>query len=507
VLVAARYSWLDQLLQRLAPPSALGYFALPRWDDYQVAATLRLGRSETLSLYFLAADDRIDRTLDADDPARARSDVRTRSSYRVMIPYRREADGATTWATPFFGRDRSSYTTDFAGRPTRFDRDAWIIGARVGQARRLGRRLLLTVGVDLQGSRTRVARAGSLTLPPREGDLYVFGQPPGDDLLTDDFSALQIDAAPYAELELRHGPIVLTPGVRLDLGFVAGSHLTPPIPGAPTVGFQRLDAALDPRLSLRVRAHRRVAVTAACGLYHQPPDPADLSPVFGNPTLAPARALHVTAGLESRLTDALDLEVVGYYKQLDGLATRSPAPAPVVGALLLPEGTGTAYGGQLLLRQRPWRGLSGFVAYTVGRSERTDHPGGPTRLFDLDQTHGLTAVVSYALRGFLFGARLRYATGAPRTPVVGAFFDLRDDRYQPLFGAQNSVRLGDFMQVDLRVDRTFAWARAALDLYLEVQNVTARGNAEELLYSEDYTHRGTLTGLPTLAVLGAKVRF
>jgi hypothetical protein len=159
------------------------------------------------------------------------------------------------------------------------------------------------------------------------------------------------------------------------------------------------------------------------------------------------------------------------------------------------------------LRQRPWRGLSGFVAYTVGRSERTDHPGGPTRLFDLDQTHALTAVGSFAWRGFLFGARLRYATGAPRTPVLGAFYDVRDDRYQPLFGAQNSVRLGDFVQLDLRVDHTFVWARAALDLYLEVQNVTARGNAEELVYSEDYTRHGPLTGLPTLAVLGAKVTF
>jgi hypothetical protein len=46
-----------------------------------------------------------------------------------------------------------------------------------------------------------------------------------------------------------------------------------------------------------------------------------------------------------------------------------------------------------------------------------------------------------------------------------------------------------------------------LRLYLDVQNVTYRRNAEELAYSADYSQRGAITGLPTLAVLGARVTF
>jgi len=106
-----------------------------------------------------------------------------------------------------------------------------------------------------------------------------------------------------------------------------------------------------------------------------------------------------------------------------------------------------------------------------------------------------------------FGLRLRYASGFPRTPVVGAFFDARGDQFQPRLGAINATRLPDFVQLDLRIDRTITWSRVALELYLDVQNVTYQRNPEEIVYSRDYTQRRYLTGLPTLAVLGARVLF
>ncbi|HZS35301.1 MAG TPA: ligand-gated channel protein, partial [Polyangia bacterium] len=113
----------------------------------------------------------------------------------------------------------------------------------------------------------------------------------------------------------------------------------------------------------------------------------------------------------------------------------------------------------------------------------------------------------YQYRGWSFGARFRFSTGFPRTPVAGAFYDVRDDQFQPLFGAHNSIRIPNFYQLDLRVDRTFTWRRVALDLYLDVENVTYQRNPEEIVYSEDFARRGYITGLPTLAVLGARVQF
>ena len=129
---------------------------------------------------------------------------------------------------------------------------------------------------------------------------------------------------------------------------------------------------------------------------------------------------------------------------------------------LAQDGVGRSYGAQLLLRAAPWHGLSGWLSYTGGRSERRDHPTSAWRLFDYDQTHILTLLGEYAFRRWSFGARFRWATGFPRTPVVGSYFDARDDRYDPLFGAQNGIRIADFVQLDVRAEYAFVWSRAAL---------------------------------------------
>jgi hypothetical protein len=185
---------------------------------------------------------------------------------------------------------------------------------------------------------------------------------------------------------------------------------------------------------------------------------------------------------------------------------RDPSPTPKLAQALVQEGGGRAYGVQVLLRQQPWHGLFGWVAYTISRSERQDTPGTGWRLFDYDQPHVLTLVASKELGAWTVGLRFRYARGLPRTPVVGAFYDAKDDVYQPVFGAQNSIRLPDFWQLDVRVDRSFRLGDVGrLLVYAEGLNVTNRANAEEYVYGVDYTQRGTVTGLPVIAVLGARV--
>jgi hypothetical protein len=90
--------------------------------------------------------------------------------------------------------------------------------------------------------------------------------------------------------------------------------------------------------------------------------------------------------------------------------------------------------------------------------------------------------------------------------VNGAFYDAKDDVFQPIFGAQNSIRLPSFWQVDLRVDRSFRLGEGVrLLVYLEALNVTNRANGEEYVYNVNYTQRGTITGLPAIGMLGARV--
>jgi hypothetical protein len=89
--------------------------------------------------------------------------------------------------------------------------------------------------------------------------------------------------------------------------------------------------------------------------------------------------------------------------------------------------------------------------------------------------------------------------------VVSSFYDSRDDVFQPIFGAHNGIRVPGFLQLDLRIERAFAFQRTKLNVFLDVQNVTNRSNAEEIAYSYDYSARKYITGLPTLAVLGARL--
>jgi hypothetical protein len=120
----------------------------------------------------------------------------------------------------------------------------------------------------------------------------------------------------------------------------------------------------------------------------------------------------------------------------------------------------------------------------------------------------LGVVASYEYKGWIAGVRFRYTSGMPRTPVVGAFYDGRGDQYQPIFGAHNSIRVPDFLQLDLRAEKTFTFrGRFSLNVYLDVQNVTNRSNPEEIVYSYDFSQKGYILGLPVLAIAGARFQF
>lgn len=226
--------------------------------------------------------------------------------------------------------------------------------------------------------------------------------------------------------------------------------------------------------------------------------------MFGNPALGPATADHATLGERLLVTDSLSLEATGFVKWMANLTARNPVPSPPLAQALLADGTGRSYGLTVLVRLRLWRGFSGWVAYTISRSERRDAPGASWRLFDEDEPQVLTAVATQQVGPWTFSARFRASSGLPRTPVIGAFYDAKDDLYEPLFGPQNSIRLPAFWQLDARVDRAFAVGDARLHLYVEGLDVTNHANAEEYTYSPDYTQRGTIRGLPIVAVLGAR---
>lgn len=519
--VAGRYGYLDRTLKTVVSRDVGDFFPIPRYDDYQARASLSLGKDEELAITYLDSDDHLRRTVPSSDPSAVKTQDTDLVYRRLIVRYTRLLpDGSSVVFTPSFGYDSSHMAWNFGGTPLLLDVDTWQYAARASYRRRVGAYVTLSLGMDFEGRSASARRLGSIDLPAREGDITVFGQPPGNDLASDAWKITMLGAAPYLFAEINLGRLVLTPGLRFEPTVIEGNLRNPHSFTAPDLGYSRMDLARNPggpgilawmpnpRISASFRATRKLTLTAGGGVYGQPPQVEDLSPVFGNPGLVSSSAWHASAGGSYKLRGTLTLETVFFYKELYDLVARSAFTSPPVGQALLQTGKGRSYGGQLLLRQELAKGFFGWLTYSLSRSERQDRMGANWRLFDYDQTHVLTVLASYELgHGVQGGVRFRYTTGVPRTPVVGAYEQTKEGQYEPIFGAQNSIRLPAFYSLDLRLEKAFVFRRLKVNVFADVQNITNRKNPEEIIYSADFSQRDYITGLPVLAVVGARVDF
>ncbi len=510
VAVGGRYGYFDRVLPLVTDRDVGDYVVIPRYRDWQAKATFSLRAREELSLVLLGARDEARRALPSGDPSAVRAETTTRGFQRAYARYRRVLDdGAEVEATPFVGSDEDLYAASFGDVPASVEARSLVYGMRASYRAPLARSITLALGLDALGTRATLGRTGSLTIPGREGDLTYFGRPPGGDVATDAWSTHVLGLAPWLEAQVDLGPLTVTPGVRVEASLIETSRLLPQRGLTPPVGSDRVDVALDPRVAARLRVSSRVSLGASLGRYHQPPTPQDLSAVFGTPALISSSALHATAvaSITPLSPEAgLSIDAVGFYKRLSNLPVRTRAATPRLATALVQDGEGRAYGLELLVRKKLSRGLFGWISYTLSRSERR-YVGDPSyRLFDGDQPHVLAVVASQQLGEWTLGARFRYTSGLPQTAVVAAYRDLRGDRAEPIFGAQNAARLPAFYALDLRVERAFSLSeRARLVLSLDVLDATFHRNAEAIAYAPSFASHAYVTGLPTVALAGAKV--
>jgi TonB family protein len=509
--IAGRQSYLDRTL-KLATSRDVGEFIpIPTYYDAQFKLVQDLGDNESVELFVLTSRDELVRTVTNPDPAQTKREQDTTRFTRVILEYKKQsADGSSVFVVPSVGTDLHDNLEIFGGSPTEIRSDGFAFGLRAGYRGKVAPFLTVVSGVDIEGESTSLQRLGAVSLPPREGDVHVFGQLPPDQVNFDRWKTVLFSLAPYAQLDfsLLDGDLHVIPGLRLEPYVIGGNRITPVQADQPQIGFTHETTTVEPRLSLRYQVNHALALKAAFGIYHQAPFADDLSSLFGNPNLDVSRATHWLAGYNWRVSDTISLEMVGFYSATSNLVSRSAATTPLLAQALVQEGEGRAYGGQVLLRQELAAGFFGWASYSIIRSERKDHPGSAFRLFDFDQTHVATVVASYELgAGFEIGARFRYSSGFPRTPVAGAFYLSRRDIYEPVFGRQNSVRIPPFLQLDARVAKRFTFEQLKVEVYLDVQNVTNRENAEDIVYNFNYTNRDYITGLPILPVAGARIEW
>ncbi len=105
---------------------------------------------------------------------------------------------------------------------------------------------------------------------------------------------------------------------------------------------------------------------AGWGIYHQPPAPADLSAVFGDPMLGLESAEHLLRGVAVGMRpDVLSFEMTAFRVTSWKLDVRSPLPSPTVAEALLATGIGRTRGIQFLLRKQVGKRFFGWITYTM----------------------------------------------------------------------------------------------------------------------------------------------
>lgn len=490
-------SYIDALLPLVLPDDVpLSFDVAPRYYDYQFLTTWQPRRDDgtptgqRARLVWFGSLDKVELLFDSprnDPKLRGRVDGRI-MFHNALLQY---GSDVTPWLRQesqlSFGFNQISATI---GADFFFDLDFFVYAARSAWTARALPWLALRLGADIVLTDFSISLAAPS--PPREGENSVPVATQGTIGATR--SSLFSDPALFLDMLIEPTPrLSLIPGVRVDY-------------------WSLIDAwAVDPRLSGRYQLFEATALKAGVGLYQQPPTPDEADSAFGTPTLLPQRSVQASLGVEQRIIDGLEIEVTGFYKWIDRVIVRNPDPAArqdLSADTYTNDGTGRIFGLEVLLRASFGsfeRGFTGWLAYTFQRSYRTDAPGLSERLFDFDQPHILTALGTYRIGwGVSVGARFRFVSGNPSTPVLGAIYDAGTDTYVPLYGRSNSTRLAHFHALDVRIDKVWTFERWKLELYLDVQNIYNNANQEGWSYSYDYSQRARLTGLPILPILGIR---
>jgi TonB family protein len=484
ISAAVRRSNIDFVFENFVPKDAYSVVAAPVYYDYQLLSFFQLapktrlrvmgyGARDSLKLFFKNPPDT--------DPTISGKVGSTTAYHRVAVELEsRPEHGPHASASVTFGRIDAE--VHFGPLTQKFG--GYELHGRAETSVELHRTLRATAGADLYSWFV----AGEYRGPAPS---QVEGDPNGDSALaTQEIISARDDhirvvrPAAYAELAFRPtSELLILPSLRADyLGDVR-------------------HAALDPRLAVRYQLSSATTLKAGVGMYSQAPEWWQTIAGVGNPRVRPYRALQTSAGFEHQLGDFGKLGVEGFYKQLYDVIVSTEDNAP---PRFENEGRGRIYGGELSAQAR-WasQGMA-FLAYTLSRSERSDHGGG-YRLFDSDQTHILSLVLSQGLgKGWEVGARFRLVSGNPTTPINSAVYDARTGVYVPVYGRVNSDRDPFFQQLDLRVEKGFRAGPVKLAAYLELQNAYNAKNYQGADYAFDYSKKEQSPGMPFFPNLGFK---
>jgi hypothetical protein len=272
--------------------------------------------------------------------------------------------------------------------------------------------------------------------------------------------------------------LTVSAGVRTDVADV-GSETKNPVD------------QLSPRVSARWQWSTNWSFNVGSGIYYQLPPYTALGfrnkGELVNTDMKYIRNAQVAAGVQfdgEKSNRTVTLE--GFYKKYSNypvsvqrgisLANLGADFGVIGNEDLVSVGLGRAYGLELLLRQKLYKGFYGIVAYTFVRSEFT----GLNEKYvasSWDSRHLVSVTGGLQMkRNYEVGFRFALSGGLPYTPDDEEA-SLNVETWNALNVALpdwtrlNSERIETFHQLDVRVDKKWYFDRWTLDLFLDIQNI------------------------------------
>lgn len=266
---------------------------------------------------------------------------------------------------------------------------------------------------------------------------------------------------------------------------------------------------LSPRFSLSYAVSSRWKINASLGRYYKTPIYTvlgfrDESGALVNKDQPYTRTDHYVAGLEFVPKPSLRFTLEGFYKQYAdypvsvfngiSLANLGGGFGILGNEKVTADGTGETYGMELFVQQKLNKNLFFTGSYTLFWSKFSNSDGQlvPSAW---DNQHLLSLLAGYKLpRNWEAGVKFRYQGGVPYTP-----YDLEASRlnYATLgtgvldYKQINTLRVGNFSQLDIRIDKKWNFRRATLDVFIDIQNLLNTVNPAPPVYTFKRTADGS----------------
>jgi hypothetical protein len=241
------------------------------------------------------------------------------------------------------------------------------------------------------------------------------------------------------------------------------------------------DEQIAPRLNVLYALNDATRLRATWGRFYQSQAINELQVEDGIERFHDAQhADHLILSLDRALREGLDLRIEAYRKEYKEINPRfenlfNPLvllPETEPDRVMLAPSGARAEGVEVFLRwesQGPWRAWLGYAW-----SQARDSIGARQVPRSWDQKHAINAGIGWASGPWSVTVTDSFHTGWPITKLSVAA--AADGSLLPTIGERNAARLGDYNSLDLRVTRTYALARGALDAFFEVTNLIARDN-------------------------------